>query len=164
MTEGPGWGPTFERVKQVPGRPAAAGKQRLTEKDVADKWAYLNRRNAASIAVSMGTVDTGDDFDPYEALADIAQKNADAANLIDAVAKAIHNGYNGSGGDGTAAQVQTVLDAIATALAAASVRVAVPANASAPGLEGHWATDSTHLYICTATDTWLRAEVPFATW
>lgn len=45
--------------------------------------------------------------------------NAQAAlDLIDDVAKAIHNGYNGSGGTGTAAQVQAVIEDIVTRLEA----------------------------------------------
>ena len=39
-----------------------------------------------------------------------------ALDLIDDVAKAIHNGYNGSGGTGTAAQVQTVIEGIVARL------------------------------------------------
>lgn len=42
------------------------------------------------------------------------------------------------------------------------VKVAVPASASSAGTPGQWAADSQYLYICTDTDTWLRAEI--ATW
>lgn len=81
MTEGPGWQPIFDQVSQIPG--TETSPKRLTEKDIADKWAFLNRRNAAGIAVSMGAVDTGDDFDPYSALSDIAEDLDDRLEALE---------------------------------------------------------------------------------
>lgn len=40
--------------------------------------------------------------------------------------------------------------------------VSAPANASASGTAGQWAYDSTHIYVCIATNTWCRATI--ATW
>lgn len=40
--------------------------------------------------------------------------------------------------------------------------VAVPSTANSAGTQGNIAYDGTHLYVCVATDTWLRA--PLATW
>ena len=42
------------------------------------------------------------------------------------------------------------------------VKVAVPANASATGVVGQWAADASWIYVCTATNTWVRAAL--ATW
>ena len=42
--------------------------------------------------------------------------------------------------------------------------VAAPATATAAGTKGQWAQDGTYIYLCTATDTWVRAAVAFATW
>lgn len=42
--------------------------------------------------------------------------------------------------------------------------VAAPASATASGTKGQWAQDGTYIYLCTATDTWVRAAVAFATW
>lgn len=42
------------------------------------------------------------------------------------------------------------------------VKVAVPANASATGVVGQWAADASWLYVCTATNTWVRAAL--ASW
>ena len=39
---------------------------------------------------------------------------------------------------------------------------AVPASATATGIKGQIAADATHLYICTATNTWKRVGI--ATW
>jgi hypothetical protein len=38
----------------------------------------------------------------------------------------------------------------------------VPASANATGTKGQLAYDGTHLYVCFATDTWVRVEL--ATW
>lgn len=42
--------------------------------------------------------------------------------------------------------------------------VDAPASATAAGTKGQWAQDGTYIYLCTATDTWVRAAVAFATW
>lgn len=42
--------------------------------------------------------------------------------------------------------------------------VAAPASATAAGTKGQWAQDGTYIYLCTATDTWVRAAVAFDTW
>lgn len=39
------------------------------------------------------------------------------------------------------------------------VKVSVPASATATGVLGQWAADSSYVYICTATDTWKRAAI-----
>lgn len=42
--------------------------------------------------------------------------------------------------------------------------VDAPASATAAGTKGQWAQDGTYIYLCTATDTWVRAAVAFDTW
>lgn len=42
------------------------------------------------------------------------------------------------------------------------VKVSVPASAAATGVPGQWAADSSYIYVCTATNTWMRAAI--ATW
>ena len=42
------------------------------------------------------------------------------------------------------------------------VKVAVPATATSTGVVGQWAADASWFYVCTATDTWVRAAL--ATW
>lgn len=56
--------------------------------------------------------------------------------------------------------------AIAAGVAAAgNVRlVAVPAAANSTGVKGDLAIDATSVYLCTATDTWVKAALGFATW
>ena len=36
------------------------------------------------------------------------------------------------------------------------IKVPVPANSSSEGIPGQWAADSSHIYVCTATNTWRR--------
>ena len=36
---------------------------------------------------------------------------------------------------------------------------AVPASATATGIKGQIAADATHLYICTATNTWRKVSI-----
>ena len=43
-----------------------------------------------------------------------------------------------------------------------SQRVAVPASAAAAGTAGQWAADASWIYVCTATNTWVRGAL--ATW
>lgn len=51
-----------------------------------------------------------------------------------------------------------------TALTDPLCLVAAPASATAAGTKGQWAQDGTYIYLCTATNTWVRAAVAFATW
>ena len=50
----------------------------------------------------------------------------------------------------------------ATGPTGAGAPVSAPANASSTGTAGTWAYDSTHIYVCVATNTWVRASL--ATW
>lgn len=50
----------------------------------------------------------------------------------------------------------------ATGPTGAGAPVSTPANASATGTAGTWSYDSTHIYVCVATNTWVRASL--ATW
>lgn len=63
----------------------------------------------------------------------------------------------------TAADVPGVIDA-ALAAKDIGVWVAAPAAANSTGVKGQMATDGTYIYKCTATDTWERAALAFATW
>ena len=54
MTETADWTPTFDRVSQIPGENSLK-----PPKNLAEQQAWINKRNAANIAVSMGGVDTG---------------------------------------------------------------------------------------------------------
>lgn len=42
--------------------------------------------------------------------------------------------------------------------------VSVPTSATASGYVGQVAIDSNYIYLCTATNTWIRASLAFATW
>lgn len=57
----------------------------------------------------------------------------------------------------------TVSNTAVTALGyPVGIKVSVPASATAAGSPGQWAADSSWIYVCTATNTWVRAAL--ATW
>jgi len=53
--------------------------------------------------------------------------------------------------------VKTYADAVKAACTAAPV--AAPGTASSAGVAGTWAYDATHIYVCIATNTWVRATL-----
>jgi hypothetical protein len=86
------------------------------------------------------------------------QTAQEIANAIDADAAA-ETTLKSALGLGSAAYTDT------SAYDAAGVHslVAAPAGPSATGTAGQWAWTSPYLYICVATDTWLRI-IPARTW
>jgi hypothetical protein len=55
-----------------------------------------------------------------------------------------------------------VVDAVnanAVILDSAAIIVAAPASATATGKTGQIAYDATHIYVCIATNTWVRATL-----
>lgn len=44
-----------------------------------------------------------------------------------------------------------------TGATGAGAPVGVPASAAAAGVAGTWSYDATHIYVCVATNTWVRA-------
>lgn len=118
VEEGPDWQPTFDRVSQAP----KDGIERLTDQDIADRWGRINRRNTANIAVGLGAVDTGEDFDPFGWLTDYAQGIVDNfQNTWDAVVQAFTNdtqtGWSIADMFGAAAAQRNELTQIAAGLA-----------------------------------------------
>lgn len=63
----------------------------------------------------------------------------------------------------TGLTVRTALNAMFTELYAGQ-KVAVPATPTSTGIVGTWALDSSYIYLCTMTNTWVRAPLTFATW
>ena len=53
----------------------------------------------------------------------------------------------------------TEISALQASVAIAPIFTAVPASASAPGTVGQLAYNSTYLYVCVATNTWVRASL-----
>jgi hypothetical protein len=56
----------------------------------------------------------------------------------------------------------TEISALQASLGSALQSTTVPVSASAPGTTGQIAFSSTYLYVCVATNTWVRASL--ATW
>lgn len=71
MTEGPDWSPTFDAIKRPPG---AGSKNKRVGLEQVDEWQkFQNQRTGADVAVALGAVDTGDDFDGWAWAAENAQ-------------------------------------------------------------------------------------------
>lgn len=82
MTAPDSWEALFAAAQTIPGstrqQPAQKTVQALQEEAQRQRRSY-----AADIAVSMGAVDTGDDFDPYEWFAENVEGNTDAIDALD---------------------------------------------------------------------------------
>ncbi|MGU3650697.1 hypothetical protein [Mycolicibacterium sp. A43C] len=63
MTEGPDWGPTFAAIKRPRG--AGASKSRIGLDEIEAWQKFQQQRTGADVAVALGGVDTGDDFDGW---------------------------------------------------------------------------------------------------
>lgn len=61
MTEGPEWQPTFDELQRLrnPGK-----GQPPSQQDLVERMGFFRKRGKADVAVSLGAMDTGDDFDP----------------------------------------------------------------------------------------------------
>ncbi|MCH9728377.1 MAG: hypothetical protein K0U84_01605 [Actinomycetia bacterium] len=111
------WEQIFAEVGKVPGSTAQQPAKK-TVQALQEESEYARKRYAADVAVSMGAVDTGADFDPFAALADIAEGNSDAIDdLDDRIASLEGDVGTGIPGDITALDVRvTALEAAVTAL------------------------------------------------
>ena len=78
VTETADWTPTFDRVSQIPVRTRSSRRRTLPEQQ-----AWINKRNAADIAVSMGRVDTGDDFDPWASISNSWTEHTEAIATLE---------------------------------------------------------------------------------
>lgn len=85
---------------------------------------------------------------------------------VTSVSVTTENGVSGTVATATTTPAITVsLGAITpTSVAATTTRIASapPAAADSTGVAGTITWDATHVYICVATDTWVRADL--ATW
>lgn len=68
MTDTPDWAQTLDAVKRVPGKGAKSSRVPLQQ--IQEGQDYSRQRALADTAVAMGAVDTGDDFDGAEWIAD----------------------------------------------------------------------------------------------
>lgn len=69
MSETADWDPTFAAVHKVPGSKQQQPSKKTYE-DLAREAEFSRNRYASDVAVAMGAVDTGADFDPYGAIAE----------------------------------------------------------------------------------------------
>lgn len=92
MTETADWQPTFEAARRIPG----STKQRPSQKDweeLKKSTEFQRRRYVSDVAVSLGGVDTGDDFDPWGWLSGFGQvvtEHTEAIANLDSIAAALN--------------------------------------------------------------------------
>ena len=72
MTDGPDWAETLSAVKKVPGK-GRTKNDRLGMDQVAQWQEFQKQRTGADVAVALGGVDTGDDYDGWGAVTDWGQ-------------------------------------------------------------------------------------------
>lgn len=108
MTDGPDWAETLNAVKKVPGK-GRTKNDRLGMDQVAQWQEFQQQRTGADVAVAVGAVDTGDDFDGWGHFTEWAADQI--AGFVN-----IWNGWFGSGGTGAPAQTQYVIESIKDAV------------------------------------------------
>lgn len=108
MTEGPDWAETLSAVKKVPGN-GRTKNDRLGMDQVQQWQEFQQQRTGADVAVAVGGVDTGDDYDGWSHFTNWAADQV--AGFVN-----IWNGWFESGGTGTPAQTQYVIESIKDAV------------------------------------------------
>jgi len=56
-------------------------------------------------------------------------------------------------------EIETLQANVATLQSVTISNVAYPSTASSTGIKGQVAFDATHIYVCVATNTWVRANL-----
>jgi len=130
MTDGPDWAETFAAIKNPPGK-SAVGNTRPGMDQVKAWQEFQQQRTGADVAVAVGAVDTGDDFDGWGAVTEWAQDVGDgiggavnqvttlANNLLTAAGTVIGN-IGAVVVDGLGNALQDVWDAIGAGLGGAT--------------------------------------------
>lgn len=96
MTDGPDWAETLSAVKKVPGK-GRTKNDRLGMDQVAQWQEFQQKRTGADVAVALGGVDTGDDYDGWGAVTDwgqgvvngIADGASNFGNLVEGLFEAL---------------------------------------------------------------------------
>ena len=121
MTQPDDWDHIFDAVQKVPGSTKQQPAKKTPQALQADAERQ-RKRYAADVAVSMGAVDTGEDFDPYAALSDIAEGNADAIGELDDRVTSLE-GDVGTGIPGDISDLDGRVSALEDAMTALDARV-----------------------------------------
>ena len=101
MTDGPDWAETLSAVKKVPGK-GRTKNDRLGMDQVAQWQEFQQQRTGADVAVALGGVDTGDDYDGWGAVTDwgqgVVNGIADGASNFGNFVEGIFEALTGSSG------------------------------------------------------------------
>lgn len=105
MTDGPDWAETLGAIKNPPGK--KANPSRIGMDQVAQWQEFQQQRTGADVAVAVGAVDTGDDFDGWGAVTEWA---SNTVGNIQGVLNGIVRGWRGiPDAAGSADDVQVIL-------------------------------------------------------
>ena len=129
-----------------------------------------NQGNLVAIDTAFGTLSLGSTLGPGTSVSgDIVTFNGTSGSTIadsGILASSVVVGPASAVADKLAAFSGTTGKLLKdSGLSAASFTLApvgVPASASAAGTAGTWSYDATHIYVCVASGTWVRATL--ATW
>lgn len=119
MTEGPDWAETLSAVKKVPGK-GRTKNDRLGMDQVAQWQQFQQQRTGADVAVAVGAVDTGDDFDGWGAVTEWAQDVTDGiadgasnfGNLVEGLFEALTGNSGAQSYVDPVQQLQYLADAV----------------------------------------------------
>lgn len=127
MSEGPDWAPTFEAVGRPTGR-SSVKNTRVGLQEIAESEEFRRERTGADVAVAVGGVDTGDDYDGWghvtEWATNVGEGITDAVTGTANTINAIVQGFTGLIGDWLFPDVESAAEAIARQQAETAASVA----------------------------------------
>lgn len=115
------WAQIFDRIKQVPG--GSSGTKKLTEAEAQERWSWINQRQTSDIAIALGGVDTGEDYDPWAGISDYAtgvQSDIGATrdSLVNNIFGWLGNGWSALDTDAALANQAATISGLAAMIAA----------------------------------------------
>lgn len=139
MTEGPDWAPILDAIGRPPGKNSTKNS-RVTLQEIADSESFKTQRIGAEVAVAVGAVDTGDDFDGWGHVADwagdVGEGITDAVTGVGNVINSIVQGFTGAIGDWLFPDVETAAEAVARQAAETAAAVAVLQQLNSSNAQG----------------------------
>lgn len=136
--EGPDWAPILDSIGRPPGKAAKSSRVGLQE---VEEWQNFQReRTGAEVAVAVGGVDTGDDFDGWGHVAewagDVGEGITGAVQGVGNVINSIVQGFTGVIGDWLFPDVETAAEAVARQAAETAAAVAVLQQLNSSNAQG----------------------------
>lgn len=137
---------------------AAAGQPVMVKRGV---FLYNNKTGDKVTAAHIGGYCYAADDETVQGTANTNEVVAGIVRGVTADGVYVDTEWNAAAAAATAG---TTAAAAAIAAAGNARLVTAPAAANSTGVKGDIAVDGTHLYFCTAANTWVRAALETATW